>query len=335
MRAPTATSGAPVSSPPGSDYDNDGDPDLYIVNDFGEYIQPNVLWRNDGPAANAINKDAPEWTFTDVSQSSGAGAAMFGMGLAVADYNSDGHLDLFVTNIGDNVLLAGDGGGDFSDTAAAAGVAHGEFRRQQRVSWGAVFFDYDNDGHEDLYVASGFLDTDDINRRQQPNLLFRNNGAGGFDDVSAISGAADWGIGRGAAYADFNADGCLDLYVANLGRSAAIGEPRPAVSEPLPVGPQLANRQPRRQSPPRHRRRRRQQPRRHRRPHRPHRQRTHPNPRNRRRRQQLLPKYATRPLRPRPGRGGRRTPSAMARRRHANPAKHRPQPDAHRTGTLI
>ena len=207
------------------DYDNDGDPDLYIVNDFGEYIQPNVLWRNDGPAANDNNGNAPQWTFTDVSQSSGAGAAMFGMGLAVADYNSDGHLDLFVTNIGDNILLAGDGGGAFSDTAAAAGVAHGEFRRQQRVSWGAVFFDYDNDGHEDLYVASGYLDTDDINRRQQPNLLFRNNGAGGFDDVSAISGAADWGIGRGAAYADFNADGCLDLYVANLGRSAAIGEP--------------------------------------------------------------------------------------------------------------
>ena len=205
------------------DYDNDGDADLYVVNDFGEYIQPNVLWRNDGPAPDG------GWRFADVSAESGAGVPMFGMGVAVADYNADGWLDLFVTNIGDNVLLAGGDGGVFRDAAAAAGVASGEFRRQQRVSWGTAFFDYDNDGYEDLYVASGFLDTDDINRRQQPNLLFRNNGgaggAGGFTDVSAISGAADWGIGRGLAYADFNADGCLDLYLANLGRSASSGEP--------------------------------------------------------------------------------------------------------------
>ena len=150
---------------------------------------------------------------------------MFGMGLAVSDYNSDGFLDLFVTNIGDNVLLAGDGDSGFRDVATDVGVAAGDFRRQQRVSWGAVFMDYDNDGYEDLYVASGYLDTDDINRREQPNLLFRNDGAGGFEDVSAVSGAADWGTGRGAAYADFNGDGCLDLYVVNLGRSAATGEP--------------------------------------------------------------------------------------------------------------
>ena len=201
------------------DYDNDGDLDLYVVNDFGEYIQPNVLWRNDGAG------DVGDWVFTDVSELSGAGAAMFGMGLAVSDYNSDGFLDLFVTNIGDNVLLAGDGDSGFQDVATDVGVAAGDFRRQQRVSWGAVFMDYDNDGYEDLYVASGYLDTDDINRREQPNLLFRNDGAGGFEDVSAVSGAADWGTGRGAAYADFNGDGCLDLYVVNLGRSAEAGEP--------------------------------------------------------------------------------------------------------------
>ena len=224
------------------DFDNDGDLDLYIINDFGEYIQPNVLWRNDGPldgisdgepSSNTsisprgrvgVGASPEEWTFTDVSQESGAGAAMFGMGLAVADYNSDGYLDMFVTNIGDNVLLSTADGETFRDTAANVGVAYGEFRRQQRVSWGTVFFDYDNDGYEDLYVASGYLDTDDINRREQPNLLFRNNGAGVFEDVSAVSGAADWGTGRGVAYADFDGDGCLDLFVANLGRSAAKGE---------------------------------------------------------------------------------------------------------------
>ena len=201
------------------DFDNDGDLDLYIVNDFGEYIHPNVLWRNDGP-----DEDG-KWLFTDVSEQSKAGTAMFGMGLAVSDYNSDGYLDMFVTNIGNNVLLTTSDGSTFSDVAVDAGVAFGEFRRQQRVSWGTVFFDYDNDGYEDLYVASGYLDTDDINRREQPNLLFRNNGSGAFDDVSAISGAADWGTGRGVVYADFNGNGCLDLYVANLGRSASGGEP--------------------------------------------------------------------------------------------------------------
>ena len=204
------------------DFDNDGDLDLYVVNDYGEFIHPNVLWRNDGPADGGSGE---QWAFTDISQDSGAGVAMFGMGLAVADYNSDGYLDMFVTNIADNVMLTNEGGDSFSDSATDLGVAYGEFRRQQRVSWGTVFFDYDNDGYEDLYVASGFLDTDDPNRREQPNLLFRNNGEGAFEDVSAVSGAADWGTGRGVAYADFDGDGCLDLFLVNMGRSAALGEP--------------------------------------------------------------------------------------------------------------
>ena len=206
------------------DYDNDGDPDLYVVNDFGEYIHPNVLWRNDGPLDGSTG-DGAQWAFTDISRESATGIPMFGMGIAVSDYNSDGYLDMFITNIADNVLLTNQGGDTFRDAAVDMDVAYGEFRRQQRVSWGTVFFDYDNDGYEDLYVASGYLDTDDINRREQPNLLFRNDGAGAFEDVSAISGAADWGTGRGVAYADFNGDGCLDLFLVNMGRSAARGEP--------------------------------------------------------------------------------------------------------------
>ena len=224
------------------DFDNDSDLDLYVVNDFGEYVHPNVLWRNDGPPDGGTGS-GKEWSFTDISQASGTGIAMFGMGLAVADYNSDGYLDMFVTNIGNNVLLTNRDGSTFSNDAPDLGLAYGEFRRQQRVTWGTIFFDYDNDGHEDLYVASGYLDTDDINRREQPNLLFRNNGLfgengknandakngnngeGAFDDVSAVSGAADWGTGRGVAYADFDRDGCLDIFLVNMGRSAARGEP--------------------------------------------------------------------------------------------------------------
>ena len=195
------------------DFDNDGDSDLYVVNDFGKDIQPNVLWRNDGPGASGV------WRFEDVSHRSGAGAAMFGMGLAVGDYDLDGDFDLYVTNIEDNVLLRNDGDGSaFTEVAADAGAGQGVFQRGQRVSWGTVFFDYDNDGWEDLYVASGYLDSDPFtNHREQPNLLLRNTGEAAFADVSSVSGADDRGVGRGVAYADFDGDGCLDLYVANLG----------------------------------------------------------------------------------------------------------------------
>ena len=200
------------------DFDNDGDPDLYVINDFGKDIQPNVLWRNDGPGADGA------WRFEDISQPSGADAAMFGMGLAVGDYDRDGDFDLYVTNIEDNALLRNNGAQapdqsrDFTETAADAGAGKGMFQRQQRVSWGTVFFDYDNDGWEDLYVASGHLDSDPFtNHRKQPNLLLRNTGQATFADVSSVSGADDPGVGRGVAYADFDGDGCLDLYVANLG----------------------------------------------------------------------------------------------------------------------
>ena len=84
-----------------------------------------------------------------------------------------------------------------------------------------MFFDYDNDGDEDLYVASGFLaDDPELDLEKQPNVLLRNDGDGSFTDVSETSGADDPGYGRGAVYLDYNNDGCLDLYVANLGTSA-------------------------------------------------------------------------------------------------------------------
>ena len=195
------------------DFDNDGDPDLYVVNDFGRDAQPNVLWRNDGSTADGI------WQFEDISRDSRADVAMFGMGLAVGDYDLDGHFDLYVTNIEDNVLLKNNGDGiTFTETAADAEAGMGAFQRRQRVSWGTVFFDYDNDGWEDLYVASGHLDSDPFtNHRHQPNLLLRNTGEATFENVSSISGADDQGVGRGVVYADFNNDGCLDLYVANMG----------------------------------------------------------------------------------------------------------------------
>ena len=201
------------------DFDNDGDVDLYVVNDFGEEISPNVLWRNDGVS------NAGTWRFTDISRSSHSDIAMFGMGIAVGDYNRDGNIDFYLTNINENHLLSKDPVDDtFSDVASQAGVSAGIFDTQPRVSWGTVFFDYDNDGFEDLYVASGWLDTDDINRKNQANVLFHNNGDATFTDVTHLSGTGDFGIGRGLAYGDFNNDGCLDLFLVNLGRQADIGQ---------------------------------------------------------------------------------------------------------------
>ena len=87
------------------------------------------------------------------------------------------------------------------------------------MSWGTAFFDYDNDGWEDLYVASGHLDSDAVHQpagAAQPAAP-QHGGGVTFDDVSSVSGADDRGVGRGVAYADFDRDGCLDLYVANLG----------------------------------------------------------------------------------------------------------------------
>ena len=197
------------------DYDNDADADLYVVNDFGADIQPNILWRNDGPGPDN------SWVFTDISPGSGADAAIYGMGLAVGDYNLDGYLDFYLTNIGEAILLANDGNGH-TFTKAAAGVGVATIGEQNRVTWGNVFFDYDNDGDEDLYVVSGHLDIDKGNPVKQPNVLLNNNRDGNFTDSSAGSGADDPGVGRGVAYLDFNGDGCLDLYLINLGISAEL-----------------------------------------------------------------------------------------------------------------
>ena len=201
------------------DFDNDGDLDLYVVNDFGAEIQPNVLWRNDGPGPGET------WRFVDASAGSGAAIPMFGMGLAVGDYNLDGFLDLFVTNIKDNVLLRNNGDGlTFTDTLADAGAEIGMIGNRLRVAWAAMFLDYDNDGDEDLYIVSGYIKggPPPANPKEQPNVLLRNERGNAFTDVSLISGADDPGFGRGGAYLDYDNDGCLDLFVANLGQQARL-----------------------------------------------------------------------------------------------------------------
>ncbi len=180
------------------DFDNDGDQDLYVVNDkaFG-----NPLWRNDGPGCGG-------WCFTDVSVASGADRPAWSMGLAAGDYDRDGDFDFYYSSINEMVLLQSQisqGSPTFVDVSIAAGVSI------ETVGWGTVFVDFDNDGWLDLYLST---DTGDP---AKSNRLYRNLGDGTFEDVSEESGASIVGRSFGVASCDYDQDGWVDLVVANAG----------------------------------------------------------------------------------------------------------------------
>jgi hypothetical protein len=194
------------------DYDNDGDLDIYLVNDVRgtRYLQQNVLLRNDGPGCD-------QWCFTDVSEASGTGVRMDGMGLAVGDYDNDQDLDLYVTNTGwahlpltgPAVLLRNEGNGTFTDVSRQSSAD------VDALTWGAVFLDYDNDGWQDLYVALGG-DPEQLGPRVRMNRLLHNRGDGTFKDTSDASGASYIDDTFGVAAADYNNDGWTDLLTGNV-----------------------------------------------------------------------------------------------------------------------
>ncbi len=194
------------------DVDLDGDLDLYVANDG----QPNNLFRNEGGGR-----------FTDVAPLSGTafsgdGRAQAGMGVALGDYDNDGQYDLLVTNFAQDydTLYRNEGTGFFADVSGLTGIA-GPSRPY--LSWGTFFFDWDQDGWQDIFIANGHL-MPAIDRAgigisyRQRNQLFRNTGKGRFADVSleAGPGMAPERVARGAAYADYDHDGDLDVVVANL-----------------------------------------------------------------------------------------------------------------------
>jgi cytochrome c peroxidase len=193
------------------DFDNDGDLDIYLVND--SFINPigNRLWRNDGPGCGG-------WCFTQIAAEAGANAKLFGMGLAVGDYNNNGWLDYYFSNVGPMQLLHNNGDGTFVDVAELAGV-----RAADRIGWGAVFLDYDNDGWRDLYLAvSGTTNHRDI----AANKLFRNLGNGAFEEVACHNQATDVRMSISVAYADYNQDGWVDLLVGNADEGYRLYENR-------------------------------------------------------------------------------------------------------------
>lgn len=198
-----------------TDYDDDGDLDLYVVSD---HHTVNDLWRNDGPEQGGPDPGGGGWRFTNVSEESGAGLSADAMGIAVGDYDEDGDLDLFTSdihrtnllrnNLYDGLRAPGRGLGiaDFTEVAAEVGVNH------DSSNWGAVWLDADLDGWLDLYLA-----TQNSSPPELTNRLFRNRGDGTFEDASAGCGCADPSFTTGVAAADYDSDGAVDLVVGNYG----------------------------------------------------------------------------------------------------------------------
>lgn len=189
------------------DYDDDDDLDLYLANDYyGPEREPNFLWRNDGLGGSG------DWVFTNVSEASGAGLSINSMGIGIGDYDRDLDLDLAISDIGPLSVLRNNGDGSFSQQASRLGVDRvWQGPRSRAISWGLDFRDLNNDGWEDLYVAAGRLDRE----TSQPNMLFTNRFGRSFLDHSVPSRAADIGISKGVAFADYDRDGRIDLFVLN------------------------------------------------------------------------------------------------------------------------
>ena len=188
-----------------TDYDQDGDMDIFIANDFGEWVHPNVMLQNNYP----LN------SFTDVSQAANIDAAIYGMGIAIGDYDEDLDFDYYVTNLGRNVLHNNNGSGVFTDMTDSAGVTNTTVDSLLTTGWGAAFLDYDNDTYLDLFVANGAIPAADFikTNERDPNKLYKNNMDGTFTDVSVLEGVSDSSVARGFAFGDYDNDGDNDLLI--------------------------------------------------------------------------------------------------------------------------
>lgn len=198
------------------DYNNDGWPDIFIAND----TQPNKLY---------VNKQ--DGTFEETAVSAGVGfsedgVARAGMGVDAADYDRSGHPSLIITNFANQMLSLyhNEGNGLFVDEAPQSEVGRATL---VTLGFGCFLFDYDNDGWPDIFVADGHIENqiEKVQKRvkyAEPPHLFRNLGGGKFMEVTDSLGAAFASpkVARGAAYADVDNDGALDMLVTTNGGRA-------------------------------------------------------------------------------------------------------------------
>ena len=194
-----------------TDYNEDGWQDLYIACDSS----PSILLRN--------NQDG---TFSDIATERGLayssdGVAQAGMGLAIADYTSDGKLDIVKTHFADDIpgLYRNDGQGYFTDESSRAGLQ----ASTRHLEWGAGFVDFDNDGNPDLFYVSGsvYPEVEAVNPDypyKGPRFLYRNLGNGTFANVTQQCGPGLTAphSSRGCAFGDFDNDGDMDIIVMNM-----------------------------------------------------------------------------------------------------------------------
>ncbi len=169
------------------DYDNDGDLDLYVVN----FYEPNILYRNRG-----------DGSFEDVTERAGVAGGRLGNRVSAAwgDSDNDGDLDLYLCKYYvENEIYRNNGNGTFTEVDAGVG----DRRDSEKAAW----VDYDNDGDLDLYVVN----------REQANTLYQNDGTGKFTEVAPLLGVDNTEVGRNVTWGDYDNDGDLDCFLANIG----------------------------------------------------------------------------------------------------------------------
>ena len=210
------------------DYDNDGFLDIFFTN--GARI-PSLS--KEGPSFyNRLYHNNHDGTFTDVTEKAGLRGTGYSIGVAAADFDNDGWTDLYVTGINHNILYRNNHDGTFTDVTEKAGVSGVNSAGKKLLSVSAAWIDYDNDGRLDLFVTN-YLDWSPETSKVcglpgkrlscppslypgEPNFLYHNNGDGTFTDASESAGIADQiGKGMGVAVADYDADGWMDIFVAN------------------------------------------------------------------------------------------------------------------------